>query len=64
MQLHHHRLSHIFNIPFRHRTHNCGRQDLVSPTPQVQNVRHNVLPLVHLLETVSQMLAFLPPSGC
>jgi len=30
---------------------------------QIQNVRHNPLPLVYLLYTVCQMLAFLPPSS-
>jgi len=51
-----------FQHPFRHRTHSCVQQDIGSPASQIQNVRHNPLPLVYILYTVFQMLAFLPPS--
>jgi len=52
-----------FQHPFRHRTHSCVQQDIVSPASQIQNVRHNPLPLVYILYSVFQMLAFLPPSS-
>jgi len=41
-----------FQYPFRHRTHNCVQQDIVSPASQIQNVRHNPPPLVYTLYTV------------
>lgn len=53
----------LFQHPFRHRTHNCVQQDIVSPASQIQNVSHNPLLLVYILYIVFQMLAFLPPSS-